>query len=109
MRLARACVSGARLAPGLVRSRTSGCGREPAPRRSVPVPRGGPSGSTVRIDAAGLRASSGAALTPYERAAVERTLDVARASVGVSAVDITWSSAQATPQDQVVDEAHASH
>jgi hypothetical protein len=36
--------------------------------------------------------------------AFERTLDAARALLGAGAADTTWTSAQAAPWDQIVDE-----
>jgi predicted ATPase/class 3 adenylate cyclase/Tfp pilus assembly protein PilF len=58
--------------------------------------------------AAGIRASIGAPLSPYERAAFERTLDAARVSLGANTVGTTWTSAQAVPWEQIVDEVLAS-
>jgi len=34
----------------------------------------------------------------------ERTLDAARASLGAGAFDTIWSSARATPREEIVDE-----
>jgi hypothetical protein len=53
--------------------------------------------------AAGLRASIGAPLSPYERAAFERALDAVRAPLGAGTFDARWTSAQAAPWEQSVD------
>jgi hypothetical protein len=64
---------------------------------------------TVRLGAAaaGIRASIGAPLSPYDRAVFERTLDAARASLGAGAFETAWALAQATPWEHIVDEALA--
>jgi tetratricopeptide (TPR) repeat protein len=57
--------------------------------------------------AAGLRASIGAPLSPYERAVFERTLHAVHTSLGAGTFETAWTSAQATPWEQIVDEALA--